>query len=259
MPRVSERTATIVGLGLIGGSIAMALRREGWTVRFVDPTVSADDARAAGAADDAGTSERETDIVVIATPVNVAIEQAGSIRSTALVTSVCSVMRALRDSFPPEARAVAGHPFAGSESRGLAAARADLFADRTWFLDDTPMARELEPLVAACGANVYYIDADAHDRAMALTSHLPQVLATSLASIISGHPELTDEFLGSGLASILRLAGSSAEVWQPVIESNADAIASASDELTRAIARVVGGDSAADFINARETWQRLRR
>src|SRR5204863_2083404 len=111
----------------------------------------------------------EADVVVIATPVDIAMEVvAGSGQRAGVVTSVCSVMGPLRavagENF------VAGHPLAGSEQRGLAAARGDLFVDKVWFVDrDEPLVAEL---VAACGARLERVDADDHDRAVALTSHL---------------------------------------------------------------------------------------
>lgn len=256
--RVKRHSATIVGLGLIGGSIGKALRRAGWRVRFADPHVDVRDAVAAGAADGAALPSDEEAFVIIATPVRAAIDHAHTLRTRALVTSVCSVMAPLRDAFAAPQRAVAGHPFAGSESHGLGSSNEDLFRDRPWFLEDRPQARELEELVSACGADVRYIDADEHDRILALTSHLPQVVATSLASVITAHPEITDDFLGTGLASLLRLSGSTADVWQPVIEANCDAIRTAAAELESAIERVVGGDSAADFTNARATYERLK-
>ena len=77
---------------------------------------------------------------------------------------------------------VAGHPLAGSQERGLAAARSDLFTGATWFIDrDDPIVRKM---IAACGAKAELVDAAEHDRALALTSHLPQILSTALAAYL---------------------------------------------------------------------------
>src|SRR6476659_2975118 len=115
------KTVTIAGLGLIGGSIGAALRGETWFVRYIDPNVDLERARASGAADER-VETVEGDIVIIATPVDVAMTLAPKGR---LITTTCSLMA-------PFGQYIAGHPFAGSEQNGLAAARGDLFAGRPW-------------------------------------------------------------------------------------------------------------------------------
>src|SRR5215470_8545894 len=120
-------SALIVGLGLIGGSAGMALRARGWRVQYVDPHV--DEGAARAAADGRGEVGEGHDVIVLATPVDVAVRLVPGLPG--LVTSVCSVLRPLREA----GIGVAGHPLAGSEKRGLAAARADLFEGKKWFVD----------------------------------------------------------------------------------------------------------------------------
>jgi prephenate dehydrogenase len=207
--------ALIAGLGLIGGSIGMALRARGWRVAFLDPNVSADEARRAGAADEEGG---EADIIVIATPVDIAIEIVPALQAP-VVTSVCSVMAPLRavagENF------VAGHPLAGSHERGLAAARADLFEGRRWFVDREH--ETVDQLIAGCGAKRELVDAGTHDDTLALTSHLPQILSTALAAYAE-RSGADPSFAGSGLRTFLRLAASDASVWTPVLAENRAAI-----------------------------------
>ena len=108
----------IAGLGLIGGSIGIALRRAGWRVSFDDPNVALDEARAAGAADD--DDRQGADVVILAMPVDAAVSALSS-QLSALRTSVCSVMLPLRAAADANGISfVAGHPLAGSERRGLA-------------------------------------------------------------------------------------------------------------------------------------------
>ena len=228
------RRALIAGLGLIGGSIGIALRARGWHVAYLDPFV--DDPR--DAADERVTAIVSADVVVLATPVDVAVEvAAGSGQRAGVMTSVCSVMAPLRavagENF------VAGHPLAGSEQRGLGAARGDLFVDKAWFVDrDEPLVAEI---VAACGARLELVDADDHDRAVALTSHLPQLLSTALAAHLQDIG-VERKFVGSGLQTFLRLAESDASVWMPVLKANEAHIAPHLDAVLRIAREMLRGD-----------------
>jgi prephenate dehydrogenase len=213
--------ALIAGLGLIGGSIGMALRARGWRVAYRDPNVTLDQARQSGAADDESTDDddRDLDVVVLATRVDVAIDILKRIDAP-VITSVCSVMQPLREAAGGK-NFIAGHPLAGSHERGLAAARADLFEGKRWFIDTRNY--EVEELIRDCGAIGDVVDAREHDDAVALTSHLPQVLSTALAAYAQ-RSGVDARFAGSGLRTFLRLAGSDASVWQPVVDTNRAAI-----------------------------------
>ncbi len=213
----------IAGLGLIGGSLGMALRRRGWRVAYVDPAVSLEAARAANAADEA-LDTISGDFAVIATPVDAAkriVTDAGA----ALMTTTCSVMTPFRGK-----NIVAGHPFAGSEKSGLASARADLFEGKPWFVDREE--RRVREVIEATGARQIVIDVAEHDDAVALTSHLPQAISTALASLIEQN-KVDPIFVGDGLRTLLRLAASSDEVWRPVLEENRQAIARAREQLIK--------------------------
>jgi prephenate dehydrogenase len=243
----ATRRALIAGLGLIGGSIGIALRARGWHVAYLDPFV--DDA--GDAADERVFAFADADVFVIATPVDVAVEQVAGRRGrgAGVVTSVCSVMSPLRavgdDNF------VAGHPLAGSEKHGLSAARGDLFVGKSWFVDrEHPLVAEL---IDACGARLELVDAADHDRAVALTSHLPQLLSTALAAHL--HDAGIDErFAGSGLRTFLRLAESDASVWAPVFAANADSVGEHLDAVLRIAREMLRGDDGA-FARARAFMQ----
>ena len=247
------RNVLIAGLGLIGGSAGIALRRRGWRVRYLDPHVDADDARRAEAADERAESIDEHSIVLIATPVDVAIDMLRSMpQRRGVVTSACSVMQPLREA--ASTRFVAGHPIAGSHEQGLGAARGDLFEGKRWFLD----ARddEIEQLVRDCGAVVEQTDAAEHDRAVALTSHLPQILSTALAAYLGEHEDVL-RFGGSGLQTFLRLAGSEGSVWKPVIDANRANLAPHADEIARIVREIIEGDPTKAFERAQRLWNKL--
>jgi prephenate dehydrogenase len=230
-----SRRATIAGLGLIGGSIGIALRAKGWRVAYFDPYVELADAKKYGAADEK-LDEAKGDLVIIATPVDIALRLRAH---TPLVTTTCSVMSPFRhENF------VAGHPFAGSEKNGLANARGDLFEGHPWFVHrDEPRVRAI---VEAAGATQTIVDCEEHDRAMALTSHLPQVISTALASLIE-QKRIDPIFIGTGIRTLLRLAASRYEVWGSVLDANARNIGEAERELLRVMNSMTG----ADFDRAR--------
>jgi prephenate dehydrogenase len=271
MPRV-----LIAGLGLIGGSIGIALRRRGWFVSYVDPHV--DDP--GEAADQRVDSIVDADLVILATPVDVAVSLLESGRlarqpsgvspggtgdaDTAArdvprlaggtparrTTSVCSVMLPLRAL--AAGNFTAGHPLAGSEQRGLAAARADLFAGKRWFVDgeDELVAQVIED----CGAVRELVSAEEHDQAMALTSHLPQVLSTALGALIADEDR---RFIGSGAKTFLRLAGSDASVWAPVLQSNRGNIRAHFERFVEIARAVIDDDPEEAFRRARQLWAEL--
>jgi prephenate dehydrogenase len=246
------RSALIVGLGLIGGSAGMALRRRGWRVAYLDPQVSVDDARSRGAADERVERIGDADVLVLATPVDVAVDLLRTLETTSVVTSTGSVMRALRD--VARGTFVAGHPMAGSHELGLGAAQADLFEGKPWFVD---AAHDLvDELVRDCGAVLERVTAEEHDAAVALSSHLPQVLSTALAAYLDEHPEIL-RFAGSGLRAFLRLAGSDASVWSSVIDANRDQLAPHADAVAELARAIVDGSAPDAFARAQRFWRKL--
>jgi prephenate dehydrogenase len=251
MPR-----ATIAGLGLIGGSIGIALRASGWRVAYVDPHVELDEALAAGAADERADNLDDTDLAVIATPLDVARAILESVDEATRITSVSSVMEPLR--LIADRRRLnftAGHPLAGSEQRSLLAARGDLFRGRRWFIDRDDVL--VKSMIADCGAIIDRVeDAGAHDAALALTSHLPQLLSTALAAYLEATGIDVIRFGGSGLRTFLRLAGSEASVWTPIFDANRANLGASAADVLRVAQSLIDGDAEA-FERARQVWSRL--
>ncbi|HKO58294.1 MAG TPA: prephenate dehydrogenase dimerization domain-containing protein [Thermoanaerobaculia bacterium] len=267
-------TALIAGLGLIGGSIGIALRGRGWFVSYLDPYVE----DPLDAADERVHAIGDADLVILATPVDVALRlmasgrdarqpsgvSPGGVNATAArdvpplaggtparrTTSVCSVMQPLRAI--AGRHFTAGHPLAGSERRGIEAARGDLFAGKRWFVDreDDLVAQ----VIADCGATQELVNAEEHDRAMALTSHLPQVLSTALAALIADEDR---RFLGSGAKTFLRLAGSEAGVWGPILDANRDNIRAHFERFVEIARAVIDDDPEEAFRRANRLWEEL--
>jgi len=246
---MSARRALIAGLGLIGGSIGLALRRRGWRVAFFDSDPNLD---AGEAADERVASlDVDADVLILATPVDVAVRLVANTRAP-IITSVCSVMAPLRAAAGD--RFVAGHPLAGSASRGIASARADLFENAAWFIDrDDAVVREI---ISACGANAEIVDASEHDRAVALTSHLPQIISTALAAYL--HDQNIDlRFAGPGLRTFLRLAGSDASVWTPILDANRENLRLHVDAIAEIARGIVEGDERS-FAKANDLFAKLK-
>ena len=249
------RTTTIIGLGLMGGAVGIALRRRGWRVGYIDPNVPESDAQQAGAADTRAETLDGADVVVLATPVDVAVEMLRSdgVTEVQVTTSVCSVMQALRE--VARGAFVAGHPMAGWHEGGLTNAQHVRLENAQWFLDaDHPLVDEL---VRDCGAIAVRVDAAGHDAAVALTSHLPQVLSTALFAYLDGRPDV-ERFAGEGLRSF-RLAASDGAMWEPVLAANRENLRPHADAVAELVRAIIEGRDADAFARARRLWQSLQR
>jgi prephenate dehydrogenase len=239
-PRAVERLA-VVGAGLVGTSVALAAARTGTRTRGFDSDRSVLERSVARGAVEPASSLAEAvadaELVVIAVPVGAApaavqaaLDVAGS---DTVVTDVASTKRPLAALSDP--RFVPGHPVAGGATGGPARAAADLFDAATWFLAPTEASSAesvglVERFVASLGARAVRTDADAHDRLLALTSHLPHALANLLMLRVAEAAEADDApfaFAGASLREMTRLAGANAAVWSDIFLGNADEIAAA--------------------------------
>jgi prephenate dehydrogenase len=249
----------VIGLGLIGGSVARRVSSQGWDVSWEDPAV--DSAGVAAIDPSLGRGDRsdpDPDLVLLATPAGIAAAQLGSIDfAGGAVTSVCSVMAPLREIAARRGiRFLAGHPMAGKASRGLASSDPSLFEGRPWFIDSTGHEPIVLRLIADCGGEAIPIDPAEHDRAVAVTSHLPQILSSALAAVVA-RSDLPEPFLGTGLRTFLRLAESGWDVWEPVVAMNADAIAEARSRLEAVLGEIESGHGDGPFADANTLARRL--
>lgn len=228
----------IVGAGLIGTSIGLALSRAGWAVTLADPSPTAASLAAdlgAGAVDE----PRSPDVVVVAAPPDVAATVVvAALRQwpLATVTDVSSVKSAVLSQVAEGAtsseltRYVGSHPMAGRERSGAVAAQADLFKGRTWVVcahqnGDDGAARRVSQLAAATGAAVVSMDAAEHDEAVAYVSHLPQIAASLVASRLRGLSDDAVALSGQGIRDVTRIAESDPLLWTQILAGNAAVLA----------------------------------
>jgi prephenate dehydrogenase len=271
----------VVGVGLIGGSIGLAAReRLGAHVSGFDPSAAARERAAErGAVEDACESVAEAvdgaDFAFVAAPVQVlaaaVAEVLGAAGPDCVVTDVGSVKRAVVRHVDDD-RFIGGHPLAGAETSGVEHARADLFADATWFLTPTAGTRgsafeRLHRLLTRIGARPSAIEPDTHDTVMASVSHLPHVLAnvlvTQAARVLSTEGERLPA-TGPSFRDLTRVAGANSVVWGGIYRANADALVAAIDDLVERLTavrdRLAAGDAdgiAAWNDAAREDRRRL--
>jgi prephenate dehydrogenase len=229
---VSETVVGIIGTGLIGGSIGLRARELGCTTIGYDPSAAAlDAARAANVVDEL-TSRGEllarADVVVIAAPVDGTIGEIGALRESppihaALVLDVASVKAAIAGAGSGLANFVATHPMAGSEASGASAARAGLFEGRNWLYvppGNESLESRARAFIESMGAVPVAVDADEHDRVLALTSHLPQLIAFAFARRVRELGPAAEPMCGPVAHELLRLGNSNPAVWDPILKAN---------------------------------------
>ena len=278
------RTVAIAGVGLIGGSFALALRAAGFPgkilgvsspttiatatrLRMIDAGVTLDEAAA------------QSDLILLAQPISIILETipklAGKLKAEALVTDAGSTKRRICECaaahLPPGAF-LGGHPMAGKESRGCEAAEAELFRGRPWLV--TPSRQEdLEPLrtvefltwLKRIGARTIIATAGEHDQWVARSSHVPQLLSTTLAAGLEVREdrEAIAGAAGPGLAGMTRLAMSSWPIWADILATNSDSIAAALEEfqadLNRTRSALAAGEMEPLFRQGAKFASKLKR
>lgn len=257
-PPIFDKIA-IVGLGLIGGSIALAARQL-WPSSLV---IGVDDKdvlehamvlHAIDVAADDLVVAAEADLVILAAPVEQNLarlrELDDSVHTPAIVTDVSSTKRRVVEAaadLPPRFTFIGGHPLAGAARSGIAYARPDLFQTRPWIftppatLTGDALAR-LYSFVSALGAVPMTMEAEEHDRVLAYLSHLPQLVASSLMRLVGDRLGETGLALaGRGLADTTRLASSPAHVWVDICTTNRDFVTAALDEMIATLREVREG------------------
>ncbi len=272
------RRVTIVGVGLIGGSIGLGLRRRapGIHVTGFDRPAVLRKARARGAIHDGSPvlarAVRDADLVILALPVESLIEVLPRVARlappTAILTDVAgvkSIVGRVASRAGLGARFVGGHPMAGSERSGIVGARATLFDRATWFL--CPPGRggaghrsisRIERLVRRLGASPVRIGTREHDRSVARLSHLPQLLAVALVNAAAGRVRAGTG--GPAFRDMSRVAISPPGIWIGVLAANRQEIGRAIDECVRELRRLrmaLDGRSGPFFRRAARARSRL--
>jgi prephenate dehydrogenase len=260
----------VVGVGLIGGSVGMALRQAGWHVVGVDRD---DDRLAAaveaGAIDEAGALG-ECDLAFIATPVNAVADlvTAALGAGAAVVTDVGSVKAPIAH-LVDDPRFVPGHPMAGSEQDGLDGAFADMFSGAMWVLcptdttDDAAFA-EVRGVVASLGAQAIVMPPERHDTLVAVVSHVPHLTAATLMRLADGRAEEHRALLrlaAGGFRDMTRIAAGHPAIWPDICAQNQGAITDVLDELIGELGRlrdVVAGRRTDDLLRHLESARHAR-
>lgn len=243
----SNRLANVIGTGLIGGSIALALKERGWHVSGTDNNPQRiEDALSLGVIDEVGINP-EAAVSFIATPVGQIPEAAREAltQTAGVVSDVGSVKLSVMEQVN-NPRFVGGHPMAGSEHEGVKGATADLFEGAVWVL--TPMS-ETDPddftlvrsLVASFGAEVVEVTPDRHDYLVAVVSHVPHLTAATLMTLASmrseEHPGLL-RLAAGGFRDMTRVASGHPGIWPDICETNRPAIVTVLDEMITGLSRV---------------------
>jgi prephenate dehydrogenase len=223
----------ILGVGLIGGSIGQRARRNGARVIAIDNNPAALDAARQLGAIDAAVAPHElfpsSDIVVIATHLDATLRELRRLSGEpasrpALVIDVASVKVPVVEAARGLSNFVATHPMAGSERSTVAAARADLFDGAPWTYvptgDDTLDTRAHD-FIAACGGVPLAIEADEHDRIVALTSHAPQAFAYRYAAVLRETDSSATQLCGPVARELLRIADMNPAMWRDIFAANA--------------------------------------
>ena len=236
-------TVAILGPGLLGGSLALALAERGLAKRlmiYARSPRALDEIRLAGVnaelTQNPSEAVRDADVVILCIPIEhmagLVTEFRDALKPTALVTDVGSVKGSVVRDIEPllEGRAlwIGSHPMAGSEQTGFAAARADLFDGASVILTPTEAThRDAERLASqfwtALGANLAILAPEKHDQAIAAISHVPHVLAAALVNHAVAHGDLN--LAGGGFRDTTRIASGSPELWAEILFANREAVA----------------------------------
>jgi prephenate dehydrogenase len=240
--RAAEVRIAVLGVGLIGGSVALAARERldaevvGWDPSAVARARGRERGARPRAADSVADAVVGADAVFCAAPVarleGLVAEALEAASAECVVTDVGSTKRAVTAAFA-DPRFVGGHPLAGAETAGVAHARADLFDAATWYLTPRPttsgvLYERLYRLLRGIGAYPAAIDADTHDRVLAAVSHLPHVLANVLVAQAAATLRAGGERLpatGPSFRDATRVAGAPSAIWTDIYLANRDALA----------------------------------
>lgn len=266
------KTVAIAGVGLIGGSFALALRQAGFTGRIygVSSPRTIAEALAHGIIDGEMTlaeAASTADLVLLAQPIGRIVsmieEMAPHLGPSTLVTDAGSTKAqicAAAERFLPPAQFLGGHPMAGKESRGAASADGGLFRGRTWVLTRS-IEHPFVDWVRKIGSHVLVLGPEEHDRTVALTSHLPQLVATALGCTVGAGLERDEQLKagGPGLIDMTRLALSQFDMWNDILATNSAsvdaALVSMIERLEAMRGHLADGELRAEF----EAGAKLRR
>jgi prephenate dehydrogenase len=231
---------TVLGVGLIGASFALAMKKKGFCLHvsgFGRSRENLEKAMARGIIDsfdtDPAAACRDSDLVLFSTPVgsflDIARRSSSAFKEGSIVTDAGSVkgnlVSEMEKIMPDGVHFIGGHPIAGSDRSGIESAHEGLFLDARCIVTPTPRSdkaalKKVSDLWTALGAKVITMEPGEHDRIYAAVSHLPHVIAYSLVSMVAGIDPSYLEFSGQGFRDMTRIAASSQELWRDVCMLN---------------------------------------
>lgn len=263
------RSVAIVGVGLIGGSFGLALKKTEFPGEIVGVSSqrSIDQAIARGAIDRGATLQEAAstcDLIFLSQPISGILETLRKldplVRPDALVTDAGSTKRVIVEEAHRSLHRcafVGGHPMAGKELRGVGEADAELFRGRPWILTSA-IDHPFRNWIAAFGAREMILDPARHDQLTAWGSHLPQLASTALAAVLQDLAPQAATIAGPGLVGATRLAMGSFELWRDILSTNEAEIAKALDAYIEKL-RALQSDYETEFAKATEFASSLRR
>jgi arogenate dehydrogenase (NADP+) len=268
-----DRPVGLVGLGLIGGSLGLDLRAAGAEVRaWVHRPQTAERARERGLAQHVSTEPevlRDCGLVVLALPLDQLLapapELVGALPAEAVVTDVGSVKGPVVAVWTPLVKGfVGGHPMAGTARAGVEAGEAGLFQGRPWVLTPTPTTdpsavEAVWQLAEAMGSRPLRCEAAAHDRAVALISHLPVVVSAALIATAAGEEgALARALASSGFADTSRVGGGNPELGTLMCQGNREAVLAALERYQRELATLTAAITTGDWPDLRQRLERCQ-
>ena len=263
-----KHRASVIGAGLMGGSLGLALRAQGWQVSGSDAVAGRAERGVELGAFDVVGSDAGADITFVCTPVlSVADVAKAALHANprAIVTDIGSVKGPVVAAVD-HPRFVGGHPMAGSELEGIDGSTATMFQDRTWVL--TPTERtdpdaysRLHAVIASLGATVISIEPEAHDSLVAVVSHVPHLTAATLMDLAAGRAEEHTTLLrlaAGGFRDMTRIAAGHSSIWLDICTQNRSAIVSVLDELIAGLGRMRSVVDTSDRESLRVVLDRAR-
>lgn len=277
-PRLFPGKITIFGVGLLGGSFALALRARGAAVTITGWGRNEERLRQAyerGILDsfttDAADACRDADLILLATPVDTFRDSVAGmcrhLKPGAIVTDVGSVKGTLVSRLEAlvsgHARFVGAHPIAGGEASGFEAARADLFEGERCIITPTPKTdrdalRTVTAIWESLGMAVEQMSPDRHDEVFARVSHFPHLVAYALVNAVAGHDGAVLGYAGSGFRDTTRIAQSSPELWSGILMANRDEVLAAGSEFRKKFEQIMNALAAEDRASLKAALARAQ-
>jgi prephenate dehydrogenase len=237
---MTSRRAIIHGTGLLGASVGLGLRSQGWEVAGWDPDPDAmtEAARRGAIGEQVDGPRTDADLVVMAAPPDAVVASLGDLDTDALVTDIAGVKLPIVAAATHLPRFVGGHPMAGGETTGASLATRTMFHGATWVLTTDDAAPDdlarMEEIVRSLGANPLVMTAEEHDAAVARVSHLPHVLAAALMRLVEADPA-TLSLAGGGFRDLTRIAAGDSTWWAEVLTANAEQVSTSIEDLQRVL------------------------